>query len=692
MTVEQSLVLADQHHRAGRPAEAERICRDVLSTQPGHPDALHLLGVVAAQTGRLDEGIELILRAVEGRPSFAPAWANLGCALVNAGQLVEAQAAYERLARLQPNDAAPHYALGLILKDLGRVEEAADAFARAVRLNPRFPEAHLKLGMCLRALGRTEEAIDAYSEALRRRPNFAEACNNLGNALRDRRRLDDAIHAYTQAARLRPDDPVAHLNLGNALTEKGRHGEAVGAYERATRLDPSCFQAHLQAAVVLANLGRFDEALRSQGRGEALRPDHHEAHAARGAILLHMHDMPAAAECFRRALGQSPGSSACWNGLGLALRSTGDFAEASDCFRRAIEIEPDNASFRQNLASLGGRDASPSELDRLRSMLDRTDLPADDRVAAGFALGKHLDDAGRSDEAFAAYAGANALFNAAPAPAGQRYDVEAVRRAVDRAATSFTPAFFADRRGWGVRSELPVFVVGMPRSGTSLVEQIAASHPAVFGAGELPHVGRLASTFRTPACHEWGPREIGAAAGEHLRALGALGGRARRVIDKMPGNLFELGLISVLFPDARVVFCRRDPRDTCLSCYFQPFARKDLHLYACDLEDCGRHFVETERLTRHWLGALPLRTLELRYEDLVADQEGQTRRLVDFLGLPWDPACLEFFRADRTVTTASVWQVRQPIYRRSVGRWRHYEHHIGPLLDALAVGTGDTPG
>jgi hypothetical protein len=252
---------------------------------------------------------------------------------------------------------------------------------------------------------------------------------------------------------------------------------------------------------------------------------------------------------------------------------------------------------------------------------------------------------------------------------------------------TFTPQFFAERQSWGERSDLPVFIVGMPRSGTTLVEQIAASHRAVFGAGELPDIGRLAASLAQgkdlAAAEGWTADAITAMAKAHLDHLRALGGDRRRVIDKMPGNVFHLGLIALMFPQARVIFCRRDPRDNCLSCYFQHFSKHHL-LYTYDLADCGHQYLATDHLTSHWLKALPLRMLEVSYEELVADQEGQSRRLIDFLGLPWDPTCLEYYRTERTVVTASVWQVRQPIYTRSVARWRHYEQHLGPLLDVLA--------
>ena len=264
--------------------------------------------------------------------------------------------------------------------------------------------------------------------------------------------------------------------------------------------------------------------------------------------------------------------------------------------------------------------------------------------------------------------------------AGENYDGDVFARRVNDSIAMFTPDFFAQSRNWGEFSELPVFIVGMPRSGTSLVEQIAASHPDVFGAGELKDVGNIASSLSFGQIQR-GP--INDAARKELDHLRNLGGSSLRMIDKMPANVEYLGLIAMLFPAARVIICRRDPRDTCLSCFFQHFEAGNL--YAFDLNHCGRHHLQTDRLIAHWLKVLPLRMLQVRYEGLVADLEEQSRRIISFLGLPWNPACLSFHQTERTVLTASDWQVRQPIYTRSVGRWRNYERHLGPLFKALGI-------
>lgn len=665
---------------------------------------MHLLGILRALGGQLDSAVDLIRQAVQLNPGLAEAWTNLGCVLVHRGKVDEAIAAYTQAGQLSPSRAGAHYALGLLLQGQGRLDEAIAAFSRATQSKPDYAEAHFKLGMALRSKGRLDEAIAAYSKAIELKPDLPDAHNNLANVLRDKRLLDEAIAEYTKAVQLNPNDFVAQLNLGNSLSQKARIPEAVVAYQRAIQLKPDHFEAHNKLGLTLANMQRFDEALEAHRRALALRPDDARGHETLGETLLVKHDMAEAAASFRRALALSPASASTWNGLGVALQALGEFEEASDCFRRGLAISPDKPFFHKNLVTTSGQEADEMEIQRLRRLLHQSDLPLLDRVDAGFALGKLLDDSDRFDDAFASFAQVNELLKQTPATAEESFDADKLHRGVDQMMRGFSTQFFAQVPKCGETSELPVFIVGMPRSGTTLVEQIAASHPAIFGAGELKDIARISlqlASAKRPS--EYGSADeknpavlrrvcdtesIANASREHLQYLRSLAGTALRVTDKMPGNVFHLALIALLFPAARVIFCRRDARDTCLSCYFQRFANRGLR-YTYDLADCGRQWLETDRLMNHWLKVLPLRMLEIHYEEMVADQEGQSRRLIDFLGLPWDPACLEFHKTKRPVVTASVWQVRQPIYTRSVGRWRHYERHLGPLLDVLAIRTGE---
>lgn len=435
--------------------------------------------------------------------------------------------------------------------------------------------------------------------------------------------------------------------------------------------------------IQLLQTRQFEQALSLLNRAIETRPGNGSTHQAIGDAHMGLHQTDAAARAFKQALAIDPDLANAHMGLGFAQRSLGQFAEAGESFRRALRISPGNVMIYTHLAGTGV--AGEPEIAQLQALLASGKLNPDERLAAGFALGKFLDDSGQYDDAFAHFAAANAAVKVSCQRQGRGFSAALLQAEVDRKVQTFNASFFRAVEQWGNASDLPVFVVGMPRSGTSLVEQILASHSKVFGAGELSDIDSLARKFPpivTPGTPPWDPMTIKREADLHLQRLQERGPAASRVVDKLPANLFHLGLIATLFPNARVLLCRRDPRDTCLSCYFQWFANNGLP-FSYDLKDCATQSLEQERLEAHWLEHLPLRILPVQYEDLVADLETHSRRMVDFLGLEWEPECLAFHTTQRNIRTASVWQVRQPIYNSSVGKWRHYEKHLGPLLKML---------
>ncbi|MBV9812270.1 MAG: sulfotransferase, partial [Acetobacteraceae bacterium] len=497
-------------------------------------------------------------------------------------------------------------------------------------------------------------------------------------------RRAEAIESYRRAIALRPDFAAAHSNLALVLNDTGDHAAALEHCDRALRLAPMLVEGHMNRAHALRALDRLADA--KAALCEALRhqPDRADALIALGSLLRQAGDLPASITAYRGAVRSAPASADGWVGLGNALRSVGQFEEAVDCFRRALAIDPNLAEAYRGLA-LNGIAATPAEVTRLHAILHREGADRNERVSAGFALGRWFDEQDRIDEAFACYGQANALFRQGEAIAGRRFDADALRTLIDRVRETCTADALRAQPDAGTASELPVFIVGMPRSGTSLVEQILASHSQVFGAGELSDIGRISARLRGEAEADVPLRSPQAArdvAAEHLVRLRSLGAGKARVIDKMPDNIFHLATIALLFPDARVIFAERDPRDTCLSCFFQRFSGSS-QLFSYDLADCGRRYREQERLTAHWRAVLPLRTIAMPYEALVADLDVQARRLIEFLGLAWEPACLDFHRTERAVLTASSWQVRQPLYNRSVGRWHVYQSYLGPLLRLL---------
>jgi Flp pilus assembly protein TadD len=626
-SITQRLAQAVQHHQAGRLGEAEALYRAILSEAPRQADALHLLGVLVHQTGRHAEAIDLIRRALALHGPHPVFHSNLAAVYLAADSLDEAVAHSREAIRLKPDLADAHANLGVALRRQGLFDEAAAAAREALRLNPAHVDARCNLGAVLHQQGLLPQAAAVLQETVRRAPAHAQAQSDLGGVLVAASLPAQAAVHLREALRLRPDFVEAHSNLGLALRD----------------------------------LNRTDEAL----------------------------------ECFRQALRLKPGDAKARNNLAYLLEVQGRTAEAVAEYRQTLHLDPDNAaaiSGLSKLATAGHYRFSDQEVRAIRELTERPDLPAGDRCRLHFALAWVDDQAGAWDEAFEHCRRANELRKEFDRRRGVVFDLAAERQFMDRLRAVFTPEYFERARPFGLDTELPVFIVGMLRSGTSLAEHILASHPRVHGAGEVAEMERLVGALNDrlgpaddyPEClARLDAATARSLAERHVRALGELGGEADRVTDKLPLNFRHLGLIATLFPRARIIHCRRDPVDTCLSCYFQNFA--DPPPFTLDLRHLGQYYREYERLMAHWARVLPVPVFELRYEELTADQEALSRRLVAFCGLEWEERCLRFNDTRRVVRTASTLQVRQPMYRSSVGRWKHYQAHLKELTEALGI-------
>jgi tetratricopeptide (TPR) repeat protein len=644
--------LADQR----RWAEALESWRRALALEPrdfgaclGAADALRTLG-------RATESIDFYQRALTVDPVSLAAHNNLGNAFLALRRHDEAVACYRRAAAIKPDDAQVHCNLSNAFRQQGALAEALACCRRALELDGSLGAAHSSLGLILAAQGRREEAAACYRQALILDPHDAEALNNLGHVLRDLGQRREAASLYGRAVALAPERAENHCNLGNALYDLMQTEAAVDCYRRALELAPNHVPAHLSLAAALRLKRRTAEAEQS---------------------------------C-RAALALDPVNVEALSFLGELLADQGRFAAAEALFERALEINPDYPFAYCGIAM--HRKMSPTDTQWLEGALAllRLRLPLRQEMSVRYALGKYFDDVGRYAEAFDQYLKANELSRRQDAP----YDRAKLRQRVDAVIARCDAAFMQQPLRGASGSLLPVFIVGMPRSGTSLVEQILASHRAVIGAGELKFWdaafrdvlradAERADADRVDAERADADRvDAAGMAQAYLGRLPPRGAGVERVVDKMPANFLYVGLIHAIFPKARIIHMRRDPIDTCLSIYFQNF--HGMGAYANDLANLAHYYGEYQRVTDHWRAMLPAASLlEVPYESLIADQETWTRRMLDFIGLPWDPACLEFHNTDRVVITASKWQVRQKMHAASAGRWRHYEPWLEPLLRAL---------
>ncbi|MEA2779957.1 MAG: hypothetical protein QOK29_1501 [Rhodospirillaceae bacterium] len=574
------------------------------------------------------------------------------------------------------------------LQQAGRLEQAAASYGQALALKPDYAEAHNNLGNVLRGLKRVEEAVRSFRRALEIRPEHAGIHSNLGLALGDLGRFDEALASHRRAIELNPDLAPAHNNLGIVLKELDRLDEAVACYRRAVELAPGFAEAHNNLGNALRALKRHDEAIASYRRTLELRPDYAEAHNNLGNVLRDLERPEEAIACYRRALALKPDNAELHNNLGRALQEAGALDEAAQAFDQAIGLDPTLADAYFNRTRVGKIRSGDAILAAMEHMARGTEsLPAKDRISLHFALGKAYEDLGRHDEAFRELAEGNRLRWAA-----LDYDEAARRRRFERIEAAFTPSLMASKAGLGSDSDLPIFVIGFPRSGTTLTEQILASHPQVHGAGELSHLWDIAAamhahfdpTVTFPECLKLlHPNDFLVLGEAYLERLPVRDRAISRIVDKRPENFMFAGLIQLILPEARILHVRRNPLDVCVSCFSLPLGG-DLEC-ASDLGALGRYYGMYLRLMEHWRRVLPAEAmLEIQYEDLIGDLEGQGRRMLEYCDLPWDDRCLAFHETDRLVATPSMTQVRQPLYRSSVERWRRYEKHLGPLRDALA--------
>jgi Flp pilus assembly protein TadD len=514
----------------------------------------------------------------------------------------------------------------------------------------------LQRGIALQRAGDFRAAERHYQLVLREVPDQPDALNLMGTIAVEARRFDVSIDYLERAVKLKPKDAGFRNNLANSLIHAMQPGAALNHLRRALKADPRFLEARCNMGRAQRALGKAHDAITAFDMVLTQNPEHVTARIGRAEALIDLGDMDQAAAELRAVLADHPRNTLAFTALCAAHEFT----------------------------------AADSEFDAITHLLETPDLGSLERERLHHAAGKMFNDVGQFDTAFAHY-------HAAKEIAGAQFSIDRYRAFVDKTIETFTPAFFATRAGFGDDSDRPVFIVGMPRSGTTLTEQIAASHPHVHGSGEITDLQRVATTLTPAPAHtdtyfsdlcaldQRGSRK---AAELYLAALKRQSPNARRVTDKTPHNFQLLGLIALLFPRARIVHCRRDPIDTCLSCFMQHF--QEAHGYNTNLAKLGLYYREYRRLMDHWRAVLPMDILDMDYEALIADQEPTSRDLIYYLGLEWDNACLSFYETERSVQTPSRWQVRQPIYSSSVKRWKRYEDHLQPLLLSLGdvVDTG----
>jgi tetratricopeptide (TPR) repeat protein len=635
---------------AGELVKAESLARATLETYPRDVNMLALLGALLIKLERAGEAEETLRRTVELAPTFAKPHEDLGFLLLRLDRAADAAAALERATHLHPQLEQAWYSRGKAYAKLGRGADADRAFERCFELSPE------KRLMALAAEhqrdGRLEEAEKLCRRVLRERPRNVDALRLLATIAFARQRYDEAESLLERAVAIAPDFLLALLDLGRVRKEQDRFAEALECFDRVIELDPDNAQAHFLRGSTLAPAAFTHEAIAAYERCLELRPKHI------GALLGHGH----------------------------LLKAVGRYDDAVAAYNACIAQRADLGEIYWSLANLKTYRFDDATVGEMERYVARGGLTTQSEVNFLFALGKAYEDRGNFERGWHYYWSGNEKQRAAVS-----YDPVQTETMNDRIIEVFSREFLESRRAVGLDDPAPIFILGLPRSGSTLLEQILASHPDVEGTSELPYLGRVATWLNRNRSdginYPEAVRELPAATfralGEDYLRYASLHRRSGspRFVDKMPNNFPTVGFLALILPRAKVIDARRHPLDACLSCYRQLFAKGQAFTY--DLTEIGEYYLQYQRMLDHWHEVLPGRVLTLQYEEVVTDFEPQVRRLLEFCELPWDDACLKFYASDRPVRTPSSEQVRQPIYDRSIGHWRHFETYLGELIETL---------
>lgn len=644
-----------------RPDLAEQQARAILDKMPAEPRTRLILGAAMRRQGRPDAACDVL----------------------------------QRLAREQPYSAQTRLELGQSLAALGENDASLAALREAVGLRSDLPDAWRLIAEQLHLDGDTVGADAAYAKYIQT-GILDPALRAAADALVDER-LDVAERLLRDRLKTHPSDVAAMRMLAEIGTRLGRYADAEGLLEVCLELAPSFQPARHNLAIVLFRQQKALDALPHVKALRAQDPSEPNWRLLHASCLSLVGDYAGAVAIFEEALAQAANQPRVWLSLGHALRTEGRRAEAVDAYKRAILLEPSLGDAHWSLANLKTESIPDEEVGAMEAQLSNEAVTGEDRFHLHFALGKALEDRADFVGSFTHYAEGARLRRL-----DAHYDPDELESLVARSKDLFTPAFFEARRDWGDPSETPIFIVGLPRSGSTLIEQILASHSAVEGTMELAEIGAIARGFARDAGRGKGapyPNVLSGLEAGRVRELGQDFLERTKVhrkrdapffIDKMPNNFQHLVLIFLILPNAKVIDARRHPMASGFSAFKQHFARG--HHFSYDLTDIGRYFRAYVDLMAHFDAVAPGRICRVIHEDLVDDTEGQIRRLLAYLGLPFEPACLEFHRTERAVRTASSEQVRRPISREGLEHWRNYEPWLGPLAEALGPALTDWRG
>ena len=625
-------------------------CRETLSRYPDDINILGLLGATLGDQGKFEEAENILGKVIDLAPTFAKPYEDLGNLLMQQQRAEEAIPLLEKSVRLDPKMEEAHFQLGKALAMVGRGEEADAAFERSFALSPE--RGMMALAAEHHQAGRLEQAEKLCRQVLQKNPGHVDALRMLGLIAAAAGDLEDAEHLLRQALENAPDHVPAMFELGRVLKELDHHEQAIEVYREIVKLHPDNPKAHFRLAGVLGP-----------------------------AALTEL-----SAAAYQRCLDLAPQHAGAWLGLGHMLKTLGRQDEGIEAYQRCLELEPDFGEAYYSLANLKTYRFDDAQIQEMKERVASESVKEVSEVNFLFALAKAYEDRGDFDQAWHYYEQGNDKQRILVS-----YDPVQTETVNSDLIAFFNADFFKEHLNSGNPDRSPIFVLGMPRSGSTLVEQIIASHSQVEGTSELPYIGRISKSLnrnradgmRYPqVLSELEPRHFHRLGQDYLQmaAMHRVEGTPR-FIDKMPNNFPSVGLIHTILPNAKIIDARRHPMDACLGNLKQLYAKGQTFSY--DQNDIGEYYLQYQRMMDHWDEVLPGKVLRVQYEDTVADLESQVLRILEYLELPWEDGCLNFYDTERAVRTASSEQVRQPIYTSGVGFWRNYEPYLEELQEVL---------
>jgi tetratricopeptide (TPR) repeat protein len=508
-----------------------------------------------------------------------------------------------------------------------------------------------------------------------------------GNAKLAEDKFEEALSLYQQALSIYPEYARVHYNIGVAFQRTGRIENAISSYQKTLSITPEDVEANINLGVLLKSLDRVEEAVACYKRALKINPDHAEAYNNLGVIYQEQSLLDKAESCSRKALSINPEYAEAYNNLGSTLKKQGLLEEAISCCQKALLINPGHAESHFLMSSLHKYKEGDPLLIEMEQLYSQPGIGEEQRVHLSFGLGKAYEDVGNYEKSFLCLKEGNRIKRSTI-----KYSIDGAVAEFNQIKRTFSKSFINDNKGAGIPDKTPVFIIGMPRSGTSLVEQILASHPEVYGAGELPFVinimSQMRKRFQTGATSEvisgYNEEFIAELGREYIEKTRELSPDSLFITDKMPHNFLWVGAIRMSLPNAKIICCRRDPMDNCLSIYKNIFHTG--HNYSFDLQELGQYYLLYQDLMNYWHELFPGKIYDIYYEALVSNQKEETTKLLDHCGLTWDDACLSFHKTSRSVNTASAVQVRKPVYKDSMQLWKRYESQLQPLTEILKKG------